>query len=94
MTITPIRLDDVGAIFEIVLDTHSVELSLDMAASASLEVDGNAWVVEGWDGSGPGGHHREGELRFTAQSSPSGTARLTIQGLPEPVEASWDIGDG
>jgi hypothetical protein len=89
--ITPARLDDTGAAFEIVLDTHSVELALDVAAAATLEVDGTAWSVDGWDGSRPGGHHREGTLRFTAGGPASGIARLTITGLPEPVEATWDL---
>ena len=90
--ITPIQLDAAGAAFAIVLDTHSVDLSLDLAAAATLDVDGTEWTVEGWDGSGSGGHHRQGTLRFTPQGPASGTARLTISGLPEPVETAWNLG--
>lgn len=92
VTITPTRFDATGATFAITLDTHSVDLSVDLAASAALDVDGTAWTVAGWTGTGPGGHHREGELAFTAPGPPSGTATLRISGLPEPVEATWDIG--
>lgn len=89
--ITPTGIDETGATFEVVLDTHSVELAVDIAAATTLEVDGTAWAVDGWVGSRPGGHHRQGTLRFTADGPASGTARLTITGLPEPVEATWDL---
>ncbi len=52
--------------FNIVLDTHSQDLSDDLAKSAVL-LDGSGARYEpvAWDGAGPGGHHREGVLRFT-----------------------------
>jgi hypothetical protein len=90
--ITPTRLDDKGATFAIVLDTHSADLSVDLTTAAVLDVGGTAWAVEGWTGDPPGGHHREGELSFTAKGPATGTASLTIAGLPEPVETTWDLG--
>jgi hypothetical protein len=92
--ITPTALDSSGAEFTIVLDTHSADLSLDLTTSSQLDVDGTAWAVDGWTGDGPGGHHRAGQLRFTAKGSAQGTATLRISGLPEPVEATWDLGGG
>ena len=86
----PTQLDADGAIFKIVLDTHSVELSMDLA-KAVLEVGDTQWEVAGWTGDGPSGHHREGELRFTASGPAQGTARLTLSGFPEPVEATWEL---
>ena len=94
VTIVPTKLDASGATFAITLDTHSVDLSMDLAAAAVLDVGGVGWTVEGWTGAEPGGHHREGELRFTASGSVTGTARLTISGLPGPVEATWNVGAG
>lgn len=88
--IEPRQLDAQGATFEITLDTHSVELSMDLTA-AELDVGGIAWPVTGWDGDGPSGHHREGELRFDAAGSPTGTARLVLAGFPEPVAVSWEL---
>lgn len=79
------RLDAGGAVADIVFDTHSVELDLDVGAGATFTVGGTAWPVEGWDGDGPGGHHREGELRFTAAGPAGGDAVLTIAGLSEEV---------
>lgn len=92
--ITPTLLDSSGATFTIVLDTHSVELSLDVAASAVLNVGGTVWTTSGWSGDGPSGHHRTGQLRFIAGGPAKGMAALTISGLPAPVEARWVLGDG
>lgn len=94
VTLTPIRLDATGATFAIVLDTHTVDLGLDLAAATTLEVGGTPWQVEAWDGGNPGGHHREGELTFSATGPTDGTAVFTITGLPEVVEATWDLGGG
>lgn len=89
--IEPRRLDRSGAAFKITLDTHAVELSADLTL-ARLEVGGTNWPVIGWSGDGPGGHHREGELRFDAAGPVGGTATLTVPQLPAPVEASWELG--
>jgi len=83
------RLDDTGAVAAIVFDTHTVELDLDVAAGATLTVGGVAWPTEAWDGDGPGGHHREGELRFTPTGPADGDAVLTIGGLDEEVTFRW-----
>ena len=90
--IEPLQLDDDGAAFAITLDTHSVELSFDLTADARLEVGATTWLVTAWVGDGPGGHHREGTLEFEATGPPTGSARLTVGGLPEPVEATWELG--
>ncbi len=92
--ITPTVLDASGAKFTIVLDTHSADLSLDLTTASQLDVDGTAWAIEGWSGDGPGGHHRSGQLQFTAKGPAQGTATLRISGLPEPVEATWELGGG
>ena len=89
--ITPAKIEGGGASFEIAFDTHTVELDLDIVANAGLTVGGTEWPVAGWDGAGPGGHHREGTLRFDAAGASTGTAVLTIAGLAEPVEASWTL---
>ena len=91
ITIEPLRLDDKGATFAITLDTHAVELSMDLAA-AELSVSGTPWPVAGWDGDGPSGHHRSGALRFEAAGPAEGTARLALSGFPEPVAATWELG--
>ncbi len=89
--IEPRQLDDQGAVFAISLDTHSVELSADLARTAVLDVDGVDWPDATWSGDQPGGHHREGELRFEPGGPATGTVQLSIGGLDEPVEASWTL---
>lgn len=94
VSIRPLRFDGSGAAFEIGLETHSVDLSVDLAGAARLEVAGAVWPGATWEGDPPGGHHRSGELRFPAAGPAEGTAVLTIDGLPRPVEASWDVVPG
>lgn len=51
--------------FAVVLDTHSEELSDDLAKSAVLlDHKGGQFKALGWDGASPGGHHRKGVLKF------------------------------
>lgn len=85
------QLTGAVAVAEVVFDTHSAELDLDIAAGATLTVAGVTWPTDGWDGDGPGGHHREGELRFSAAGPTEGDAVLTIAGLSEPVAFRWPV---
>ena len=94
VAVTPTALDSKGAAFKVAFDTHSVDLGMDMTRVATLTVAGVDWPGPTWSGPGPGGHHREGTLRFPAASTPSGTAVLTITGLPAPVSLGWNLGGG
>jgi len=94
VTITPTRIDTEVAEFTVAFDTHTVDLDLDVAANAALTIDGTDWVDPTWDGARPGGHHRQGTIRFTAGGPASGHAVLTIGGLDEPVTASWTLPAG
>lgn len=64
--------------FEVSLNTHSVALSHDMAASTVLlAADGNELPAVEWSGDGPGGHHRSGVLIFaTPHPAPE---RITLK---------------
>ena len=90
-TATPSRIDDDGATVDIVLDTHAVELDTDLEDTTVLKVDGVTWPVAGWTGDGPGGHHRTGKLQFDSAGPATGSAHLSIAGLPQPVEIRWDL---
>lgn len=62
--------------FKVVLDTHSQDLSDDLAKSAVLlDAQGREGKPIAWEGAAPGGHHREGVLKFAA-----------FEPLPEAVE--------
>ena len=67
--ITPINLLEQGATwdFNVDLETHSVDLSQDlMEVSVLVDGQGNEYVPLAWEGSEPGGHHREGVLKFAS----------------------------
>ena len=88
VTLTPLTLDASGAVFRVTLDTHSVPLDLDMAASARLRINDTTADGVSWDGTAPGGHHREGTLRFTTPVPTGATMELRITGLPVDAPAS------
>jgi hypothetical protein len=90
ITATLVRLDSEGALVQVVLDTHVVELDLDIADNATLTVGRAEWGPPSWDGDGAGGHHRQGQLIFPARGSAEGTARLSIGGLSPPAVFEWD----
>ena len=65
VAVTPQVKPGAGFEFKIVVDTHSQDLSDDFLKSAVLlDSAGNRYAPIAWDGAGPGGHHREGVLRF------------------------------
>lgn len=80
--------------FEIELNTHSQDLSDDLAQAAVLiGADGVAYPPIAWQGDPPGGHHRKGILRFKAPKSGSPTIELRIQrpGEPSPRSFRWQL---
>ena len=91
IVIEPTRIDETGAVFRIAMDTHSEELSADLASTSVLEVDGLEWTAATWSGDPPGGHHREGQLIFEASGPAVGSAVLSIGGFSGPVKASWKL---
>jgi len=71
--------------FEVQLNTHSVTLDQDMAASAVLLAgDGRELRAERWEGSPPGGHHRSGVLVFAAPDPLPDAVTLKIRGVGVP----------
>ena len=66
--------------FEIVLDTHSQDLGDDLVKSAVLvDGEGRQYKPTAWEGAAPGGHHREGVLRFNPVSPPPQAIELQIR---------------
>jgi len=86
---TALTLDRSGAVFAVKLDTHTVALDLDVAGAAQLRVKGSTTSDASWDGSGPGGHHREGRLRFTTPVPAGAEVELRITGLPQDATGTW-----
>ena len=98
--VTPANLAEPGEAleFEVELNTHSVDLSMDLAALATLTTDtGKTIQAIKWDAS-KGGHHVSGKLIFptTVDGQPvlDGTKKLTltIKDLDAPERIfSWDL---
>lgn len=68
VTVTPLNLDDPEDVieFDVSLNTHSVDLSMDLAELALLRTDAGREVKAGlWDAQ-LGGHHVGGQLSFPA----------------------------
>jgi hypothetical protein len=96
VAVTPQNLTDSAGSwnFKIVLDTHSADLSDDLTQSAVL-VDGSGkrHMPVAWDGAGPGGHHREGVLRFKPISPRPQSIELQIarNGEAAPRVFRWQL---
>ena len=98
--VTPADLNNPGETleFEVGLNTHSVDLSMDLASLATLTTDtGKAVQASQWDAPG-GGHHVSGKLIFPAkvEGRPilEGAKKLTliIKNLDVPERVlSWDL---
>jgi hypothetical protein len=80
--------------FRIVLDTHSADLNDDLTKSAVLlDGIGGQYAPLGWDGAAPGGHHRQGVLRFKPLTPRPAAIelRITRPGEPAPRSFRWEL---
>lgn len=65
--------------FQITINTHSVELDFDLTEISTLYDDvGNVYNPLKWEGSEPGGHHREGILKFSSLNKNAKSIKLVI----------------
>lgn len=80
--------------FEVAFNTHSVDLGFDPAAISVLRDDeGHQYPAIAWEGSGPGGHHRSGILRFPVPDQATDFVEVVIHdvaGVPQRV-FHWDL---
>lgn len=66
--------------FAVVLDTHSRDLSDDLVKdSVLIDARGTRYSPIAWEGAPPGGHHRQGVLRFKALGPAPGAFELQIR---------------
>lgn len=102
VAVTPLNLEEVDAetlAFEVVMDTHSVDLSMDLASLTTLKLDnGNEVTATLWDAQ-PGGHHVSGVLLFPAFVGSSALLEgasqlsLTIREVDAPERVfTWQLG--
>jgi len=73
--------------FEIILNTHSVELSYDLTQTSILrDEDGKEYRPLSWEGDPPGGHHREGLLSFSVISPKPRKIELIMREISRVAE--------
>jgi len=92
--VTPRSLAGTEWTFDVAFDTHSQELKDDPLKAAVVVADGGKpSSPTGWQGDGPGGHHRKGVLRFKAPAaSPAGVElRLQRPGEAAPRVFRWQL---
>lgn len=66
--------------FAVVLETHSRDLSDDLGKdSVLIDARGTRYSPIAWEGAPPGGHHREGVLRFKGLGPAPGAFELQIR---------------
>lgn len=79
--VTPLTLDTSGEVltFEVRMNTHSVDLSMDLAALATLTTNTGVTVeATAWEAS-RGGHHVSGQLTFPGQADGASVLAGAIQ---------------
>ena len=101
VSVTPLNLSnhDETLDFEIAMNTHSVDLGMDLSALATLQTDTGLVVPAlSWEASTSGGHHVSGQLHFPA--NPDGrhlldganTLTLNIQNVDAPERVfTWQL---
>lgn len=84
--VTPLNLGDAADVvtldFDVAMNTHSVDLSMDLASLATLTTDTGVTVqATKWEAT-PGGHHVSGKLMFPATKDGKGilegASKLTL----------------
>lgn len=81
-------------LFQVSLNTHSVELSDDLARTAKLvDAAGKQYPALAWEGDPPSGHHRKGTLRFQPLKPQPAAVELRIQrpGEAAPRTFRWKL---
>jgi len=83
VAVKPVQLAPGQAVkFRVFLNTHSVNLSQDLATVSVLKDDrGLDYKPARWTGSPPGGHHRFGVLEFPALKTGAKSVTLVIRNI-------------
>ena len=84
VTIKPIDISEESWNFEVTLQTHSVDLDMEILKSIILlDAEGEEVFPDLWDGDVPGGHHRAGILSFQRIDPMPDRIRLLVKDVGE-----------
>lgn len=92
VSVTPLDLSETAPTwdFRVVLNTHTKELGEDMAeVSVLVDAGGREYRPVAWEGAPPGGHHREGVLKFSPVSPKPASLQLVIRKVGGVEERSF-----
>lgn len=92
VTVTPRDLSNDTKLweFEVAFSTHTQDLRDDLTKVAILmSDDGKRYPPVGWQGDGPGGHHRKGMLAFKPVSPRPQSVSLQIQRAEETATRTF-----
>lgn len=79
------------AVFQVRLNTHSVNLDFDIAKACMLQdSQGKEYKAIRWNGSPPGGHHRSGTVEFPELKGSPKSVRLIIKGIAGVSERTFE----
>jgi len=85
-----IAADGTRADFHIAFNTHSVPLDFDPVAVTVLrDGAGNEYYAKTWDGSAPGGHHRQGISSFALDAQPQQFIEVVIHDVANVPERTF-----
>ena len=77
--------------FEVQMNTHSETLEEDMVAVSSIKDNaGHVYQATAWQGSEPGGHHREGVLEFPKLEDNTESITLIIRKVANVPERTFE----
>ena len=94
MVITPKALAQDFWSFEVTLDTHSVELTDDLAeVSFLVDENGKTFKALGWEGDPPGGHHINGILKYSPISPRPENIELRIKLNNKERSFKWKLSE-
>ena len=95
VTVTPTLLSEESKEwkFDVVMDTHSVELDQDMTkVSVIVDDQGKEYKPLSWEGAEAGGHHREGVLIFNQITPKPKSFELKISDIGGVVRSfTWQL---
>jgi len=91
--VTPLNLTNASVTsldFEIAMNTHSVDLSYDLAKIAVLRSDAGEEVqAMKWEGPTSGGHHVSGRLSFSPLKDRGKSLTLILRGIADVPERTF-----